>query len=146
MAYTIEVKQVESQPTAVVRRRASLQQLSTVVPQACGLVWNFLKAAQIKAGRNLAVYLDDEINLEVGLEVFGPFNGADQIVYSTIPAGPVLTTTHIGPYDRLASAHEAIRDWSVRHQHKLAGPNWEIYGHWTDDPSQLRTDVFYLLN
>ena len=27
----------------------------------------------------------------------------------------------------------------------LAGPNWEVYGHWHDDPSQLRTDVFYLL-
>jgi len=28
----------------------------------------------------------------------------------------------------------------------FAGPNWEIYGHWTDDPAQLRTDVFYLLD
>lgn len=28
-------------------------------------------------------------------------------------------------------------------------PNWEVYGHWQDrwrdDPSQIRTDVFYLL-
>jgi hypothetical protein len=31
----------------------------------------------------------------------------------------------------------------------LAGPNWEVYGHWQDewnsDPSKIRTDVFYLL-
>ena len=31
----------------------------------------------------------------------------------------------------------------------LAGPNWEIYGHWVDewnrDPSKIRTDVFYLI-
>jgi hypothetical protein len=31
----------------------------------------------------------------------------------------------------------------------LAGPNWEIYGHWLDewnnDPAKIRTDVFYLL-
>jgi hypothetical protein len=31
----------------------------------------------------------------------------------------------------------------------LAGPNWEVYGHWTDewnsDPAKIRTDVFYLL-
>ena len=26
-----------------------------------------------------------------------------------------------------------------------AGPAWEIYGDWTDDPAQLRTDVQYLL-
>jgi hypothetical protein len=32
---------------------------------------------------------------------------------------------------------------------QLAGPNWEIYGHWQNewnkDPSQIRTDVYYLL-
>jgi hypothetical protein len=31
----------------------------------------------------------------------------------------------------------------------LAGPNWEIYGHWKDewnnDPSKICTEVFYLL-
>ena len=31
----------------------------------------------------------------------------------------------------------------------LAGPNWEIYGHWqedwNEDPAKIRTEVFYLL-
>jgi effector-binding domain-containing protein len=144
MTDTVEVQQVASQPIAVVRLRASSQQLSTVVPQGCGTVWNFFKTSQIKAGRNLAVYLDGQINLEVGVEVFGPFNGNGQIVYSTTPAGSVLTTAHIGRYDQLGKAHEAIRDWSVQHHQSLAGPNWEIYGHWTDDLTQLRTDVYYL--
>jgi len=31
----------------------------------------------------------------------------------------------------------------------FAGPNWEIYGHWQSEwntnPSQIRTDVYYLL-
>jgi hypothetical protein len=31
----------------------------------------------------------------------------------------------------------------------LAGPNWEIYGHWIDewnsDPTKICTDVFYLI-
>jgi effector-binding domain-containing protein len=145
MTYTVEVKQVESQPIAVVRLRASVPQLTTVVPQACGVVWDYLKASKIKAGRNLAVYLDEQINLEVGAEVFGPINGDGQIVCSSTPAGSVLTTAHIGPYDQLPHAHETIRDWASQQHHALAGPNWEIYGHWTDDVSQLRTDVFYLL-
>jgi hypothetical protein len=33
--------------------------------------------------------------------------------------------------------------------HELAGPSWEVYGHWLDewnsDPRKIRTDVFYLL-
>jgi hypothetical protein len=56
---------------------------------------------------------------------------------------------HFGLYNRLHEAHQAIRDWCATHGHSPAGPNWEIYGHWVDawnsDPSQIRTDVFYLL-
>jgi len=56
---------------------------------------------------------------------------------------------HFGPYQQLGVAHQAIRDWCSGHNLQLAGPNWEIYGHWQDDwnadPSQIRTDVFYQL-
>ncbi len=27
----------------------------------------------------------------------------------------------------------------------LAGPSWEVYGHWHEDPAQLKTDIYYLL-
>src|SRR6202451_703140 len=144
MTYTFDVQRVESQPIAVVRRRASLQQLTSVVPQACGIVWNFVKALQIPAGRHVAVYLDGEITLEVGVEVFAPFKGDGNVYRSSTPAGLTLTTVHWGPYDQLAAAHQAIRDWASP-KHALAGLNWEVYGHWNDDPSQLRTDVYYLL-
>src|ERR1700722_4216237 len=145
MTYTVEAKQAESQPLAIVRRRASQQDLSTVVPDACGVVWNAVKALSLKGGRLVAIYWDDKINLDVGVEIDASFNGSRTVLRSGTPAGPVLTTAHFGPYDRLSDAHKAILDWAAGHQHILAGPNWEVYGHWTDDPAQLRTDVFYLL-
>jgi effector-binding domain-containing protein len=145
MTYTVELKQVESQPLAVVKRCANQKDLSTVVPDACGIVWNAVKALGIKAGRHVAIYWDDQINLEVGVEIDSTFTGSGSVIRSAIPAGLVLTTAHLGPYNRLGDAHGAICDWAGSHHHTLAGPNWEIYGHWTDDPSQLRTDVFYLL-
>jgi hypothetical protein len=27
----------------------------------------------------------------------------------------------------------------------LAGPRWEVYGDWRDDPAELETEVYYLL-
>jgi effector-binding domain-containing protein len=61
----------------------------------------------------------------------------------------VATTTHFGPYGGLHAAHEAICRWCADQGHKLAGPSWEVYGHWTDecnrDPSKIRTDIYYLL-
>ncbi len=28
---------------------------------------------------------------------------------------------------------------------ELAGPRWEIYGDWREDPADLETEVYYLL-
>jgi hypothetical protein len=149
MEYDVRLEQVSSCPLAVVRRRASLQELSRVVPDACGVVWNF-RAQQIKgAGRHVALYLDDVLNLEVGVELDTPFAGHGEVVGSVLPAGTVATAVHFGPYNRLGEAHQAIRDWCAQHGHALAGPCWEIYGHWIDEwnsaPAKIRTDVFYLL-
>src|SRR3954451_23582607 len=150
MEYDVRLEQLNSRPLAVVRRRAVSQDLSRVVPDACGTVWGVVRAQRVSgAGRHVAVYLDDQINLEVGVELDAPFAGYGEVVGSATPAGLVATTTHYGPYGRLHEAHAAIRLWCERQGYTLAGPSWEIYGHWNDewnrDPSQISTDVFYLL-
>ncbi len=96
----------------------------------------------------MALYLEDG-SVEVGAEVSEPFAGNERIHCSALPAGPVATTVHFGPYPRLADAHEAMREWFTRHGRRFSGISWEIYGHWEEswntDPSKIRTDVFYLL-
>ena len=150
MEYEIRLEQFNGCPTAVVRRRASVPELSKVVPDACGLVWGVVKAQKVRgAGRHVALYLDDQINLEVGVELESPFAGHGEVVGSALPAGTVATAVHFGPYQRLGDAHAAIHQWCAQHNYELAGPCWEIYGHWLDewnrDPSKIRTDVYYLL-
>jgi effector-binding domain-containing protein len=66
------------------------------------------------AGRNVAVYQacqDGQINVEVGVEIDGPFAGHGDVVPSTAPAGLVAMATHFGPYGQLPSVHEAILTW-----------------------------------
>jgi len=146
MSHLVQIVQAPAVPLAVVRRRASSRELSKVVPAACGEVWTFIRAHGVEgAGRHVAVYLDGAINLEVGVEVPAAFASDGEVVASATPAGLVATTSHIGPYDRLGDAHGAIRAWCKAHDRALAGPNWEIYAHWVDNPAQQRTDVFYLL-
>jgi effector-binding domain-containing protein len=147
MSDDVRVEQVASRPLAVIRRRASPRELSTVVPALCGDVWKFVKAHKIdRPGRHVAVYFDGEINLEVGVEVGGTFTGSGSVVPSATPSGTVATVTHIGDYARLGDAHGAIRAFCKQRSLKLAGPNWEIYGHWNDDPGKVTTDVFYLID
>ena len=146
MAIAVDVGPVKAVPVAIVRRRARPEELSRVVPAACGTVWNFVRASGFKrAGRNVAIYLDGAINLEAGVEVEPPFEGDGEVVLSATPEGIVAHATHIGSYANLGRAHEAIREWSRATGRSFAGPNWEIYGHWTDDVTKLRTDVYYLV-
>src|SRR2546428_1567330 len=148
-SYEVQVKYVSSIPVAVVRRQAHASELSTVVPADCGLVWGFVRAHQLKGGRHVAIYWDGSIRLEVGVELADPFPEGGEVVRSATPAGSAAFVAHFGPYHQLGAAHEAIRSWCSAHGHRLAGPNWEVYGHWQSEwsanPSQIRTDVFYQL-
>ena len=145
----VQLQRLNSVPLAVIRRKASSSELSRVVPECCGLVWNAVRAQQAKAGRNIAIYWDCSIQLEVGVELLGPFADDGEVVRSATPAGAVASAAHFGPYKRLGTAHDAVRRWCLVNNYKLAGPNWEIYGHWqpewNTDPSRIRTDVYYQL-
>lgn len=148
-AYVVRLQDLDSVPLAVIRRQAKPSELSRVVPECCGLVWNVIRAQQAKGGRHVALYWDGSIRLEVGVELSGPFEEQGQVVRSATPAGSAAWTTHYGPYSGLGAAHKAVREWCEANHQRLAGPNWEIYGHWQNEwnsnPSQIRTDVYYQL-
>jgi effector-binding domain-containing protein len=149
---SVKFLRVGAIPLAVVRRTTPRNQLSRVIPEACGLVWNALKAAGVRGGRHVSVYLGESeglVHVEIGAEIPTPFPGRGEAVASATPAGEVATATHFGPYGLLGRAHGAIKSACSSQDRALDGRSWEIYGHWLDewnsDPSKIRTDVFYLL-
>lgn len=146
---TVTLGRVEPMPVAVIRREVTRSELSRVVPECCGQVWEHLRAQQIKGGRNVAVYFNRGARLEAGVEVASPFVEGNDVVRSEIPGGRVATTAYFGPYDGLGRAHDAIQAWCKANGHRLVEPCWELYGHWQrewdSDPSLIRTDVFYLI-
>ena len=139
MAYVIEARRVAAQPIAVVRGRAARASLPKTIR---GLFDAFYSNFTGKAGLNIVYYPgscdNGEMDIECGVQVESGGN-------SQTPAGIVATTAYFGPYDRMGPAHDAIHQWGRTNGHVLAGPSWEVYGHWSDDPSQLRTDIFYLM-
>jgi effector-binding domain-containing protein len=145
----VQIQRLNSVSVAVIRRQASPSQLSRLVPECCGLVWSAVRAQHAKAGRHVAIYWDGSIRLEVGVELLGPFAEDGEVVLSATPAGETASATLFGPYGGLGSAHRTIREWCSANNQSLAGPNWEIYGHWqaewNSDPSQIRTDIYYQL-
>ncbi len=95
--------------------------------------------------QNVMLYKDDRPDVEVGVLVSGSFEPEGRVIASELPGGEVATANHRGDYARLGVTHDAVRDQVAAHGRELAGPRWEIYGHWREDPSKLETEVFWLL-
>jgi len=74
-----------------------------------------------------------------------PFEREGDVRCIETPTGEVATTVHVGPYDRLGDAHNAIHAWCAANNRKIAQASWEIYGDWNDDPALLVTTIKYLL-
>lgn len=131
----------------MIRERATRQTLSSKITGSP--VWNLVRARGLKnAGHNVVVYRNmrqPEFDLEIGVDVLAPFDSDDTLISTTTPGGLVATTRHSGPYATMSAAHAAIGASLSLHNLKFAGVSWEWYGHWTDDPAALTTDIFYLL-
>jgi effector-binding domain-containing protein len=119
-----------------------------VWPAALDEVWAFVRTHSLKAGRNVFVYRpfrDQLITLEAGVELFSPLPASDQVFSSQTPTGRAVTAEHRGSYDGIPLAHAAIRRHCDAAGLQLAGPSWEVYGHYPADQTPPLTEVFYLL-
>ena len=152
MNHEVSAITVPATPLLIVRRRAAQSELSRVIPEACGLVWNAVRRLGVtSAGRHVALYtgcVNGRFDLEIGVEAGADAVADGEVVLSATPAGRVATVTHMGPYTGLREAHDAVQEWCREHKERPhGGPSWEVYGHMNnDDPAAVRTDIFYLLS
>jgi effector-binding domain-containing protein len=111
-------------------------------------VYTFLKTTgQKHRGINIGLYDVGaaEFVMRAGVQVDAEFEPHGRIACVHLPVGPAATVAHVGPYDGIPLAHEAVRAWAKAEGRALSGVNWEVYGHWTDNPQEARTDIWYQL-
>ena len=146
MTSDVAVADAPEQLWAVVRQRTTHANVSNEIRPLLGRAWDLIgRHPELgRRGRNVALYHPDG-SVEVGVEVPVRFADEPEVACGALPTGPVATCAYHGSYDGLGEAHRAVRAWAEASGRALAGTSWELYGHWTDDPSQLRTDVVYLL-
>ena len=71
--------------------------------------------------------------------------GAGEVIATETPAGEVAASMHVGPYDKLGGAHDAVHAWRAASGRSFGGCSWEIYGDWHNDPAKLQTTVHMLI-
>ncbi len=146
MKHEIELRTMPASPTAVVARATTWDEFPRLWPLLLDEVYAFVRGGgTTQTGHNVMLYRDDVPNVEVGVQVGGPFEASGLVVPSELPAGRVATTVHRGAYDGLAAAHTAVLAWCAAHDHEPTGTRWEIYGDWREDPHELETEVSYLV-
>ena len=143
------MKTVEATPTAVVAAETTWAAFAKAWGPMLDRVWGFLRsdapAGLYARGHNVMLYKDDVPNVEVGVEVTGPFDPVGPVVPSVLPAGLVATATHTGPIAAIGDTHAAVREWSTANGCQLAGARWEVYGDPDPSTGDFGVDVSWLL-
>jgi effector-binding domain-containing protein len=154
MAYDALIATAKPRLLASVRRQATPQTIGTLI-RTSG-VWELMKARGIKStGHNVVVYWDEPganlmgspqgIPVDIGAEVETPFESDAELNCTQTPAGRFITVLHTGPVDQLGDAYEALRAHVRANKLTLAGPYWEYYGHWSEDPAKFETSVSFAI-
>lgn len=146
--YEIRVEMLPVTSTLYMRFRVSPEQLGARLAQVLPAVYGHaVGSGGVLAGAPYARYHDvseDTLDLEAGVPVAAPGTGKGEIQAGELPGGAVAVTWHVGPYERLSEAHQALTAWAETNGHTPAGPAWESYE--TDpgaepDPRKWRTQV-----
>lgn len=151
MAYSCNLVERSEQPTLTVHTRSPVDRL----PEVLGPAWGSILAHAAKVGAEpsgppFVIYRNmdmRDLDLEIGLPFERPLDGAGDLRAGTLPAGEAVETVHVGPYDQLKGAYEALEGWMNANGRVAGGPPSEHYLNDPQDtpPGELRTRIVWPL-
>jgi hypothetical protein len=147
--YDVQEVTVTARPVAGVRAQISRGRAAQEFGRHLDQVYAAARAGAVYLdGQNIFIYraaTADQLTVDFCVGVTAPFAAVGAVVPLETPHGVAAMTTHHGDYRRLGEGHAAILAWCRAYDRPLAGLSWEAYGHWHNDPAQLRTEIYYLL-
>jgi len=156
MSYEVLTSTALPRQLAAVQRTLRSSEVSGVIREELGQVWQFLAEHKVKStGHNVAIYApaasgggtgsDMLLDAWFGVEVHELIPASEKVVQMATPTGPVVSTVHWGDYAGMRGAYDALKSWCQTTGRRATATSWEVYGDWFDDWTKVRTDVFFLL-
>jgi effector-binding domain-containing protein len=152
MDYDIELKELAARPAVAIRDSAPLKGLGPAMRELYPVVWTFLEKRGIEpAGPSFGIYhsfSEKEVDFDAGFPVSEPVEGEGRVRAIELPATRAAVTVHVGPYNTIGRAHDALDAWIHDQGQDHTEAVWEVYvvgpGD-TEDSASWRTEVVYPL-
>ncbi len=151
MTYHCQLLDRQVQPTLVMRMRTSVQKLPQVLGQTWGAIMQYAGRIGVHpSGPPFVAYHNmdmQDLDLEIGFPYAQQVMGEGEILEGEIPGGKAASCLHVGPYDQVGAAYEALRKWIEAGGYTPSGVAYESY---LNDPqttpaAELQTQVVFPL-
>ena len=88
-----------------------------------------------------------DLDIEVGFPTNKPLSGKDEVKPGEMPAGRYAMTMHVGPYNEIDPAYNALRAWMAKKGYEAAGTAYEMYLNHPSHtpPAALQTQILFPL-
>jgi effector-binding domain-containing protein len=152
MTYECQLLDRHAQPTMVVRARASVQSMPQILGQAWGTIMEYAGRLGVQpSGPPFVAYHNmdmQDLDLEIGFPFGQQVGGAGEVLAGQIPGGKAAVCLHVGPYDRIHAAYDALQNWMEANGHTPSGVAYEFYLNdpRTTPPAELQTQVVFPLH
>ncbi len=125
-----------------------IEDIGPVLAGAFAEVYAIIDAAEAKtAGPPFVIYHSmpepgRPLDVEVCAPVAGPLEPREPWRLAELPAGMFAVLRHVGPYETVGAAYQALTAWILAHGLEVAGPPREVYlSPPSTPPAQLQTIV-----
>jgi effector-binding domain-containing protein len=151
MTYRCEKIERPAQPTLAIRIRASVGDLPEVLGRVYDEIAEYLgRNGMQPAGPPFVAYYNmdmQDLDLAIGFPVREELAGEGKIESGEISQGSYATTLHIGPYNTIQAAYEALAAWIEAEELEASDVAYEFYLNDPQNtpPEALQTQILFEL-
>jgi effector-binding domain-containing protein len=130
LKYDVKSREIEPQRVATIRVRVPMTAIGRAMGEGFGEVAQAVETAGAEIdGMPFAIHHNmtpDEVDVELGFPVIGDVD-LGRVHTATLDGGLAACTVHMGPYEEVGSAYEAVSGWVQLHGKRVIGPPREVY-------------------
>ena len=148
MPYDIEVRHLARTPTLTIHAEIAQSEIQATMGASFGALFGYAGRNGVQPTGVFARYhaFEPKIVMDVGVMLPRALGGEGNIEAGEIAEGDAAVTLHVGPYDAMAPAYEAVQAWIAANGRSAAGPPMEIYLSPPDvPPDEVKTEVVFPL-